>query len=214
VASLFSWGSRKQETAAGASRPDPSAAEAVVSSKVLKRFLSAVAQRPSPVLIDLGPVVGRNIEFFGERLACKFHVADLFTQIETNAQKGTLDLLAADISARLTQAPESADGILCWDVFDFLDRGAGQVLAARLVSMLRKGGALHGFFGTTAIDLAHYTRFVVESENALRLRPYPATKTRRSVRMTGDINKMFTGLAVAESVLLKSSTREVLFRKP
>ena len=29
-----------------------------------------------------------------------------------------------------------------------------------------------------------------------------------------DINRMFEGLVVAESVLLKSSTRETLFRKP
>jgi hypothetical protein len=29
-----------------------------------------------------------------------------------------------------------------------------------------------------------------------------------------DINRMFEGLTVAESVLLKSNTREALFRKP
>jgi hypothetical protein len=32
--------------------------------------------------------------------------------------------------------------------------------------------------------------------------------------MTRDINRMFEGLVVAESVLLKTSTRETLFRKP
>jgi hypothetical protein len=212
VAGLFSWGSRKSETDAG-SRAAPNAAGHVVSSRVLKRFIAAVAKQPSPTLIDLGPVVGQNIEFFGERLACKIQVEDLFAQVEAHAQKGTLELLPGDLSARLIQAPESVDGILCWDLFDYLDKRAGQVLATRLVAMLRPGGALHGFFGTTAINLTHYTRFVVESDDGFRLRPYPATTTRRNVRVTGDINKMFTGLAVAESVLFKSGMREALFRK-
>jgi hypothetical protein len=43
--------------------------------------------------------------------------------------------------------------------------------------------------------------------------PYPATTTRRQVLVTRDINKMFTGLVVAESVLLKSNTRETLLRR-
>ena len=63
-------------------------------------------------------------------------------------------------------------------------------------------------------DLPNYTRFLVESEESLRQRPYPATPVRRNVLVTRDINKMFDGLVVAESVLLKSSTRETLFRKP
>jgi hypothetical protein len=109
--------------------------------------------------------------------------------------------------------PESVDGILCWDLFDFLDRSTGQTLAGRLARMLRIGGALYGLFGATAIELTTHTRFVVEAEDRLRLRPYPATPVRRNVLVPRDIIKMFEGLTVAESVLLKSNTREVLFRK-
>ena len=79
---------------------------------------------------------------------------------------------------------------------------------------MRPGGAVYGLFGTTPIDLGHYTRFVVESEDTLRQRPYPATAVRRHVLLNRDINKMFDGLNVAEAVLLKTSTRETLFRKP
>jgi hypothetical protein len=61
--------------------------------------------------------------------------------------------------------------------------------------------------------LTHYTRFVVESETTLRQRPYPATAVRRQVLQTRDINRMFEGLDVAEAVLLKSGTRETLFRR-
>ena len=50
----------------------------VVTSKALQRFLAHLGTRPAPVLLDLGPVVGSNISYFGERLNCRFLVENLF----------------------------------------------------------------------------------------------------------------------------------------
>jgi hypothetical protein len=86
-------------------------------------------------------------------------------------------------------------------------------VARQLESLLRRGGALYGFFGTTAMDLKHYTRYVVDRENRFQLRPYPAMPTKRNVLVTRDINNMFDRLILADSVLLKSGTRETLFRR-
>ena len=88
------------------------------------------------------------------------------------------------------------------------------VRAARLSDLLRPGGAVYAFFGSTLAELKTYTKFIVEPGNKLRQRPSPATPVKRNVLPTRDINKMFGGLRVAESVLLKSNTRETLFRKP
>ena len=193
--------------------PAPREPDPATQSKVLPRFLAAITQ-PAPVLVDLGPVVGANVEFFGERLGCKIFVEDLIADVQACLSRGERDQLGQILSARLTQPDESVDGILCWDLFDFLDRTAGRVLAERLTRLLRKGGALYGFFGTTAVDLTTYSRFSIEADDRLRVRPVPATPVRRDVLVTRDINKMFSGLTVAESVLLKSNTRETLFRKP
>jgi hypothetical protein len=210
---LFRRGSRRVEDVP-APAPVDRPPEVVATSKVFPRFLSALVQQPSPVLLDLGPVVGGNISYFGERLACKIFVEDLVGDIERHARRGERSQLSQLLGTRLTEPEESVDGILCWDLFDFLDRAAGRVLAARLVRLLRKGGALYGFFGTTAVELASYSRYAVEGDDRLRLRPFPATPVRREVLLTRDIIKMFDGLIVTESVLLKSSTRETLFRKP
>lgn len=211
---MLKWGSRRAETPPAAPAPPTAVADATVTSKVFPRFLAAVGQQPSPVLLDLGPVVGSNVSFFGERLACKLHVEDLYSDIEAHAKRGDRAALAEFFATRLTQAPDSIDGILCWDLFDFLDRTSGQVLAKRLAGMLRKGGALYGSFGTTPLELKHYTKTIVATEDALRHRLSPATPVARTVLLTRDIIKMFDGLIVAESVLLKSSTRETLFRRP
>jgi hypothetical protein len=202
---------RKPDTPAPAAAPVSS--DVVATSKVFPRFLAALSQRPAPVLLDLGPVVGQNIAFFGDRLACKIYVEDLIADIEAHAKRGERERLAQFFAGRLTQADESVDGILCWDVFDFLDRAAGVVLAAKLTRLLRKGGALYGSFGTTAIDLSNYSRVTVEAVDKLRARPFPASTVRRHVLLTRDINKMFEGLTINESVLLKTNTRESLFRK-
>ncbi len=216
MSGLFSWGGRKAEDSSAASAPVATAAastDTLTTSKVFPRFMAAIAREATPTLLDLGPVVGPNITYFGERLACKIFVEDLFADIESHARANTRDQLGVDLLARLRHEPNTIDGILCWDVFDFLDKAAGQALAGRLTELLRPGGAVYGLFGTTPIDLTQYTRFMVDGEDTLRLRTYPATPTKRNVLLTRDINKMFDGLAVAESVLLKTSTRETLFRK-
>jgi hypothetical protein len=214
LSELFKWGGRKGEEANAAPAAAPPAPETLTTSKVFPRFMAALAPCPAPVLLDLGPVVGVNIAFFGERLACKIYVEDFLAEIESSARRGGGgEGLADALMSRLVQAPGSIDGILCWDVFDFLDRAVGQRVASRLMTLLRPGGALYGLFGTTPVELGHYTRFMVEADDTLRLRPYPATRTRRSVWLTRELNKMFDGLVVSESVLLKTGTRETLFRK-
>ncbi len=211
LTALFKRSLRKTEPAPPP--PPPGPPDHITTSKVFPRFLSAVIQQPAPVLLDLGPVVGPNVTFFGDRFACKIHVEDLVADVESHAKRGERAKLAQFFEARLSQLPESVDGILCWDLFDFLDLRAGKVLAGRLVRLLRPGGALYGMFGTTAVDLTTHSRFVVVTADRLRVRPYPAASVRRTVLLTRDIIKMFDGLAVAESVLLKSSSREILFRK-
>jgi hypothetical protein len=210
--SLFNWGRRK--VAAPAPAVERDAGGLLTTSKVLPKFLAALSTRPAPVLIDLGPVIGPNISFFGDQLSCKIHVEDFFAEVEAHARDGTRANLARALAARLGQDEGSVDGVLCWGIFDFLDKDASRAVAAAIVKLLRSGGAVHAFFGTGQAELTQYTRFVVESPTTLRLRTAPATPAKRNVLVTRDINRMFEGLVVSESVLLKNSTREAMFRKP
>lgn len=213
MAGLFNWSARKPDAASAAATVEVSEPP-VTTSKVFPKFLSALTHQPSPVLVDVGGVVGANVAFFGDRLACKLVVEDLVAILETHARRPTPGALSAALLKQLESlAPESVDGVLCWDLFDYLDKPTGQALAARLATLIKKGGAVHGFFGTTAAELRHYTRFIVQSQNTFRLRTYPATPTKRHVLVNRDLARLFDGLAVAESVLLKTGARETLFRK-
>ncbi|MDQ3168611.1 MAG: hypothetical protein M3Q55_00555, partial [Acidobacteriota bacterium] len=187
--------------------------EGVAPTRAFPKFLTALAQRESPVIVDFGPVIGSNVSFFGERLGCKIFVEDLFADVERHAREKKSAALAEFFTTRLTQEDGTIDGVLCWDLFDFLDRPSAVVLAGRISRMVRQGGAVFGYFGASAADLTHYTKYVVHSETELRTRPYPAAPARRQVLQNRDIIKMFDPLTVAESFLLKSHTRETLFRR-
>lgn len=188
--------------------------EPVLPTKALHKFLSILVSRPSPVLLDLGPVVGSNLTFFGEQLGCKIFIEDLYRDLDHHVQQGRLGALPAFFSTRFPQADRSVDGILCWDIFDYLDRSAAQVLARELTRLLNLDGALLGFFATIAAPDARYTKFVIADETNLRPRPYQAARSKPQVLLNRDIIKLFEGLRVSESFLLKTNLREILFRKP
>jgi hypothetical protein len=197
---------------------DTGASDAPVHpSKALPKFLQTLGARQQPLLLDLGPVVGPSLTFFGEQLGCKIFVEDLAKDIDRQAREGKPENPVAFYAQRFPQETGSIDGILCWDVFDFLDKASGHALAAQLTRILRPDGALLAFFNTAEpkpSDKPHYTRHVVVDPQNLQYRPYPAVQPRQKPLLNRDIQRMFEPLRITEQFLMKSAFREVLFRKP
>lgn len=193
----------------------PSAPELVYPTKALPKFLATMAAKPSPALLDLGSVVGANVSFFGEQLGCRIRVEDVMADIERHAKGGTLDQLPEFFHTRFKSPPGSIDGILCWDVFDYLDRPAAAALATALARLLSSEGALLGFFSTAAdTERTHYTKYIVVDTGNLRYRPYAGTGVRQRSLQNRDIIKLFESLRISDSFLMKTNMREIIFRKP
>jgi hypothetical protein len=210
----FFGGRRPADTAAPEAAESPLAQEPQHATKALGKFLKYLQTREGPTLIDLGPVVGGNVTFFGEQLGCRLRVEDVFVDLERHAKDGKFEELPKFLERRFPQPPETVDGILCWDVFDFLDRLSAQALATALTRMLRTEGALLGFFNTGEARAQVYTKYVVVNESNLRYRTYPAARPRQRSLLNRDIIKLFEGLRVTDSFLMKNNVREILFRKP
>ena len=189
------------------------AAEDIYSSRTLGKFLSVVFARPAAVLLDVGPVIGSNISFLGERVGCKIHVEDLYADLDRHARAGEFDRLEEFLEGRFPLESESVDAVLCWDIFDYLGPSAGSVLSGELIRLLRPGGVLLGFFGSRASNETRYTKYFIEDESRLRYRFYAGACRRRWVLQNRDIDNLFAGLQLSDSVLMKSGVREVLFRK-
>jgi hypothetical protein len=200
---------------------DAGAASAPVSpTKALGRFVSGLSGREAPVLLDLGPVIGGNVSFFGERLGCKIVVEDIAKDIDRHVTERRLAELPRFFETRVAREDESVDGILCWDLFDFLDKASAVPLAKQLTRVLKPGGLLFAFFNTHEMKHggpplpAVYTKHVVVDGTKLQQRPYPAARNKQKPFQNRDIQKMFEPLRITDQFLLKSHMREVLFRKP
>lgn len=184
-------------------------------TKALKKFLTTLGSHPQPTLLDIGPVVGHNVTFFGERLGCKFQVEELSKDIDRHAREDKLAELPEFLNKRFSQADDSFDGILCWDLFDYLDKKSAASLAKQLTRILRPGGVLFALFNATETPPTAkiYTRFVVVDEMNIQHRPYAAARSKQKPLPNRDIQRMFEPLRVIDQFLLKTNTREMLFRK-
>jgi hypothetical protein len=185
----------------------------VYPTKALRKFLASLTSREAPVLLDLGPVVGSNVTFFGERLGCKILIEDLFSDLDRHSRNGATPF-ADYLKGRLKHQPGSVDGILCWNFFDFLEPAAAQVLSRALTQLVRPDGAVLGFFSTIAAADTQFTRYVIVDEDSLKQKPYAERGKKQAALQNRDIIRLFDGLKVSESFLLKTNVREFLFRKP
>lgn len=186
----------------------------VFATKALRKFLTSLTSRELPVLLDLGPVVGSNVSFFGEQLGCKIFVEDIYADLDRHVREKKLEELPGFLAKRFPQTDGEVDGILCWDVIDYLDKASAQELANQLTRVLRPDGALLGFFGTAQARETRYTKYIIVDEVNLKHRSYEAARGRQAILLNRDIIKLFSGLRVSDSFLLQNNLREVLFRKP
>jgi hypothetical protein len=194
--------------------PGVSVAEPAFNTKALRKFLASLTSRELPVLLDLGPVVGGNVSFFGEQLGCKIFVEDIFADIERHVRNDALDQLPAFFKTRFPQADATVDGILCWDVIDYVGRPGAQELASQLTRLLRPEGALLGFFGIGQPTEKRYNKYIIVDEVTLKYRSSPAARGRQTALVNRDIIRLFSDLRVSDSFLLQNNLREILFRKP
>jgi hypothetical protein len=190
------------------------AEDPIFATKSLRKFLTSLTSRESPVLLDLGPVVGSNVSFFGEQLGCKIFVEDVFADLDRHIREGKLEELPDYLKGRFPQADGSVDGILCWDLIDYLDRHSAQALANQLTRVLRPDGALLGFFGTAQQREPRYTKYIIVDEVSLKYRSYPSARGKQTSLLNRDIIRLFPGLRVSDSFLMQNNLREILFRKP
>jgi SAM-dependent methyltransferase len=210
----FLGGRRPSEPEAAAAESPALPQEPLYPTKALTKFLRHLQTRENPAIIDLGPVVGSNVNFFGEQLGCRIRVEDIAADIDRHVKADSVEELPKFFEKRFMQEAETVDGILCWDVFDYIDRVSAQALASALTRLLRPDGTLLGFFSNAESRAPVYTKYIVVDPGNLRYRTYPASRPRQRALLNRDIIKLFEHLRVTDSFLMKTHIREILFRKP
>ncbi len=180
----------------------------VRSACLLANFVDALRKRPEPIVVELGPATEGNVAFLGEHVACRIFIEDLLDKLPLGEAADSV------VPPPLQYANESVDGILCWDIFDYLSPSAGQDLADDLARILRPGGALLLYHRTESMSDPRRVKYEIVDEESLRWRVCNDAVPRPSrVLQSREVAKLFRSLNIAGAIRLKSQMREVMFRK-
>ena len=190
--------------------------ERLVRTRALGILIDALRSRQAPVVLDLGRVVGGNVEFLTSELGCRLVVADLFADLAAKAAGGeeAEETVGAWMAERIGLGAESVDAVLCWDTLEHLTVAEGRVLAPLLSRLLRPHGVLVlGFSGEWRAESGYASYEIVDRETLRRQLHVSASRQAR-VLTSREVMEMFRDLAMVETFLLATRAYEMLFRKP
>lgn len=202
-------------------------------TRALSRWLDALQGRRAPIVVDLGPAVGANVAFLGEKLACKLYVEDVLSDLETwgplhiSPEPTTglgcdaVRLRARREEARRAQAlarklprdTDSVDAVLGWDVIDHLDADGGPALAREVARILKPGGVAYVCHAADGKQVPPAKLYEIVDDMTLRHRVGPAEWPARRIWASRAMTQMFEPLTICDSFLLTSRTRELVLRK-
>jgi SAM-dependent methyltransferase len=135
--------------------------------------LTRALQREDHVrVLDLGPTSPKNIAHFtgmGHRTYSEdVLLASRDSSLLLSSENGpTLDV-ARFLEENLQLEAQTIDGVLCWDLFDYLHADLVKPVVGRIHSAMRPGGLLLAFFHTRdAGPEAPYHRYHIAGPDAL-----------------------------------------------
>ncbi|MBI1955487.1 MAG: methyltransferase domain-containing protein [Acidobacteria bacterium] len=183
-------------------------------SNGLREFWRGLQDQPGLHILDLGAASQANISFITDR-GHKFYTADLLSVVSSAPLHGKMDGEAEEAESRfwakhLNYPGEQFDGILGWDVLDFVGDPLVKPLVERLYEMLKPGGNLLFFFHTNPagqpIPLCQYR---ICSEDKLEIIRRGMGKFHRQFQ-NRSIENLFRKFSSLKFYLSRDNLREVV----
>ncbi len=207
----------RADDATGRAAPAPRGPDRTLRhSSGLQEFSRALAGREGLRILDLGPTSPTNIT----RLTGMGH----------NTYSEDVLLAAADPAFSLGRTKEGQpifdvegflrgnlvyhnlrfDGVLCWDLCDYLQEPLVRPAVERIREAMRPGGVLLAFFHTrdAGPDAPHF-RYHILGDDLLELQPGSRARLQR-VFHNRHIENLFSGFASLKFFLARDNVREVL----
>jgi hypothetical protein len=160
-----------------------------------------------PSLLDMGPPCGQNIELFGQK-GFKVYVEDFLSDYVDPVQgpPSILDLM--------NYPPSTFDGLICWDIFDYIPPEDSEALIEKLFLLLREGGmAIVLFDARTGPHSKWLIRHKIVDENEILYEPIRKTRFQSQHYQNRKIMHLFHKFEIVKSYYHKNQVREYLFQK-
>lgn len=182
-------------------------------SLALAALLKEIRQDRKLEVLDLGPAVGSNVEFFS-RFGCKIYIEDLYAALSSRQPSGSEGEEAGpQFFAEFLPLPEAEriDVVLAWDRFDYLTRKELRHFVGHLGRFCHAGTYVFALVSYGKQIPAQPMRFRILDEENLLYEPVTAA-TRPSPRYApAELNDILRGFRVSRSFLLRHGIQEYLF---
>ena len=185
------------------------------SSHVLPLLARRLSLLPHPRVLDLGSVVGGNLQFFID-LGCKVTADDLLKPVETVlSQTGALGTDWKGSSTKRLEYPDTSfDAVIAWDLFDFMPPAEAKPFAHDLLRVMKPGGIVLAYFTSRETERREpHRRYRIQSQEKVEWITVGAARTLRHVYKNRELEQMFDGFKTHTAFVLMNGTREMLLEK-
>lgn len=213
----FSKMLHRADDATGRAAPAPRGPDRINRhSSGLQEFTRALAGREGLCILDLGPTSPTNIARL-TGLGHKTYSEDVLLASSDPAfnlgrtkEGQTIYDVESFLKGNLVYPAPLFDGVLCWDLCDYLDESLVRPAVERIGDAMRRGGVLLAFFHTrdAGPDAPHY-RYHILGDDLLELQPGSRARLQR-VFHNRHIENLFSGFSSLKFFLARDNVREVL----
>lgn len=200
------------------SKPLPLPRHPTFPTKIVDDFINSLAKKPDPVVLDIGPVIGSNIEYFLS-FGIKVYMEDLLAAY-AKPKYSTLidDKVTLDenkfFAENFSYGNHYFDGLICWDILDYLDAKFAKKFVARISAKMKPGSLVVGFFHTQkGQGPAALHKYRLINESTLEYIPLETRMEPKKIYPSREINQLFPGYQSQKFYLLKNGLLEVMLRK-
>jgi hypothetical protein len=231
----MNWTSKIREstmaTARASSKPGPAAVtEASPNSRVsngLKEFMWMLSDAGHGRILDLGAVFQSTIMFFIEK-GFRLSTEDLlraWKEFLTAEEENLRRARAGDESTKVSQGmlagkfldtalqypDENFNGVLIWDLFDYLDAELVPRVMEKVYAMVKPSGAVLASFHSRAPERFH--RYKILDSQTIEVLPSPTITVHARVFRNREILDLFGKFRTSKTFVGRDQIRETLFLK-
>lgn len=188
--------------------------EEVHASPALEALVERLQRSAPPSILDLGPALGTNVEFFS-RYAARLVIADFLGSLSTDEGLAIRfhqqpASVVPEILSAATGASELHDVVLAWDVFNYLTREQMDALGEHLGRVTRPGAHLLTLVATVPEVPAEPVLYKIEDDSHLRY-GVRSPRPRKSPRWApAELGRSLASFTVDRSYLLRHGVQEYL----
>lgn len=184
-------------------------------SSGLAEFNKLIAGRENLTILDLGPTSPQNIRHITELGHRVYNEDVLLASFSPEFSARNPDGAATVnvdkfLTENLKYPAQHFDGVLCWDIPDYLNEALVKASIERIGQIMKPGGVLLAFFHTKdAGPDSPYFRYHIASQDSLDLQRGPQFRLQR-VFNNRHIENLFHDFASIKFFLARDNVREVL----